>query len=83
MLNDWIGMTAGILTTIAFLPQVMQVLKTKSTDDISLVMYITFIMGIVFWLAYGVLLGAWPVIIANIITFILALVVLVMKLKHG
>lgn len=83
MVIDIIGICAGTLTTAAFVPQVFQVVKTRSTHDISLVMYITFIMGIVFWLAYGVLLGAWPVIIANIITFILALVVLVMKLKHG
>ena len=83
MLNDWIGVIAGTLTTIAFLPQVIQVVKTKSTDDISLVMYVVFITGVAFWLLYGILLGAWPVIIANIVTFILALIVLVMKLRHG
>ena len=83
MLNDSIGIIAGTLTTIAFLPQVIQVLKTKSTEDISLVMYVVFITGVVFWLLYGILLGAWPVIIANIVTFILALIVLVMKLRHG
>lgn len=83
MLNDWIGMIAGTLTTLAFLPQVMQVFKTKSTEDISLVMYVVFITGVAFWLLYGILLGAWPVIIANIVTFILALIVLVMKLRLG
>ncbi|MEO6022049.1 MAG: SemiSWEET transporter [Burkholderiales bacterium] len=83
MVTDIIGMCAGTLTTAAFLPQVFQVIKTRSTQDISLVMYLIFTTGIVFWLAYGLLLGAWPVIIANIITFILALIVLVMKLKHG
>ncbi len=76
-------MIAGTLTTLAFLPQVMQVVKTKSTEDISLVMYIVFITGVAFWLLYGILLGAWPVIIANIVTFILALIVLVMKLRFG
>jgi MtN3 and saliva related transmembrane protein len=83
LLNDSIGIIAGTLTTIAFLPQVIQVLKTKSTEDISLVMYVVFITGVAFWLIYGILLGAWPVIIANIVTFILALIVLVMKLRHG
>jgi MtN3 and saliva related transmembrane protein len=83
LLNDSIGIIAGTLTTIAFLPQVIQVLKTKSTDDISLVMYVVFITGVAFWLLYGILLGAWPVIIANIVTFILALIVLVMKLRNG
>ncbi len=76
-------MIAGTLTTLAFLPQVMQVVKTKSTEAISLVMYIMFITGVAFWLLYGILLGAWPVIIANIVTFVLALIVLVMKLRFG
>jgi MtN3 and saliva related transmembrane protein len=82
LLNDSIGIIAGTLTTIAFLPQVIHVLKTKSTEDISLMMYVVFITGIVFWLIYGILLGAWPVIIANVVTFILALIVLVMKLRY-
>jgi MtN3 and saliva related transmembrane protein len=83
LLNDSIGIIAGSLTTIAFLPQVIRVLKTKSTEDISLVMYIVFTTGVVFWLVYGILLGAWPVIIANVVTFMLALIVLVMKLRYG
>lgn len=83
MLKDWIGVIAGTLTTIAFLPQVFQVLKTKSTQDISLVMYVVFTTGVVFWLIYGILLNAWPVIIANIVTLILAIIVLAMKLRHG
>jgi MtN3 and saliva related transmembrane protein len=83
LFNDWIGMIAGTLTTIAFVPQVTQVLKTKSTEDISLVMYIVFTAGVACWLVYGILLGAWPVIIANVVTFILAVIVLVMKLRHG
>ncbi len=83
MLNDSIGIIDGSLTTIAFLPQVIRVLKTKSTEDISLMMYVVFTSGVVFWLTYGILLGAWPVIIANVVTFILALIVLVMKLRYG
>ncbi len=83
MLNDSIGIIAGSLTTIAFLPQVIHVLKTKSTEDISLGMYVVFTSGVVFWLIYGILLGAWPVIIANVVTFILALIVLVLKLRYG
>jgi len=83
LLNDSIGIIAGSLTTIAFLPQVIHVLKTKSTEDISLGMYVVFTSGVVFWLIYGILLGAWPVIIANVVTFILALIVLVLKLRYG
>ncbi len=83
MLPDIIGSIAATLTTIAFLPQAIQVIKTKSTRDISLVMYLVFAAGVGFWLAYGILLGALPIIIGNIITLILALIVLAMKLKHG
>jgi MtN3 and saliva related transmembrane protein len=83
MLRDWIGVVAGTLTTIAFLPQVLQVIRTKSTQDISLVMYVVFTIGIAFWLAYGIMLDAWPVIIANVVTLILSVIVLAMKLRHG
>lgn len=83
MLIDIVGSVAATLTTIAFLPQAIQVIKTKSTRDISLTMYLVFAAGVAFWLTYGILLGAWPIIIGNIITLVLALIVLVMKLKHG
>ena len=83
MLNDSIGIIAGTLTTLAFLPQVLQVLKTRSTQDISLVMYIVFTTGVGFWLLYGILLGAWPVIISNVVTLVLAMIVLVVKLRNG
>lgn len=83
MITDIIGACAGALTTIAFLPQVLQVIRTKSTHDISLAMYSVFTLGIVFWLVYGFMLGAWPIIVANVVTFVLALIVLVMKLKYG
>lgn len=83
MLTDIIGSIAATLTTIAFLPQAIQVIKTKSTRDISLVMYVVFTAGVAFWLTYGILLGAVPIIIGNVVTLFLALIVLIMKLKHG
>ena len=83
MLIDIIGSIAATLTTIAFLPQAIQVIKTKSTRDISLVMYVVFTAGVAFWLTYGILLGAVPIIIGNVVTLFLALIVLIMKLKHG
>lgn len=82
MLN-WVGSTAATLTTVAFVPQVWQVWRTRHTHDISLGMYATFTCGVAMWLAYGLLLGAWPIIIANSITLLLAGAVLVMKLKFG
>lgn len=83
MLTDIVGSVAATLTTIAFLPQAIQVIKTKSTRDISLTMYLVFTAGVGFWLTYGILLGALPIIIGNVVTLILALIVLVMKIKHG
>ncbi len=80
---DLIGMIAGTLTTIAFVPQVWRVLKTRSTGDISLGMYAVFSSGVAFWLVYGLLLGAWPIIAANTITLALTGTVLLLKLRHG
>jgi MtN3 and saliva related transmembrane protein len=82
-MSDLIGMIAGTLTTIAFLPQVWRVWKTRSTGDISLGMYAVFTTGVVFWLAYGLLLGAWPIIVANSVTLALTGTVLALKLRHG
>ena len=82
-MSDLIGMIAGTLTTIAFVPQVWRVWKTRSTSDISLGMYLVFTTGVVFWLAYGLILGAWPIIVANVVTLALTGTVLALKLRHG
>jgi MtN3 and saliva related transmembrane protein len=82
-MSDLIGMIAGTLTTIAFVPQVWRVWKTRSTKDISLGMYLVFTAGVVFWLAYGLMLGAWPIIVANLVTLALTGTVLGLKLRHG
>ena len=78
-----IGFIAGIGTTIAFIPQVIQSLKTKSTKDINLMMYLIFCTGVFLWLIYGLLIKSYPVIFANGITFILAIIILMIKIKHG
>jgi MtN3 and saliva related transmembrane protein len=80
ILNDWIGGMAATLTTSAFIPQVWQVWRTRHTKDISLGMYIIFICGVLLWLAYGVMLLSWPIIIANALTAVLAGTVLALKL---
>ena len=81
--NDLIGGLAATLTTVSFVPQVWKVWHTKQTADISLAMYGFFTLGVSLWLVYGILLAAWPIIIANSITLLLAGVVLVMKLRFG
>ena len=80
---DWIGSAAATLTTVAFIPQAWKVWRTNHTADISLGMYILFTLGVALWLAYGILLESWPIIIANCATLLLAGSVLAMKIKFG
>lgn len=81
-LIDLIGTVAAILTTISFLPQAWLTFKTKDASGISLGMYCTFTAGVVLWLVYGLMLVAWPIVIANVITLSLAAVILFMKLRY-
>lgn len=81
--TDWIGSAAATLTTTAFIPQAWRVWHPRHTTDISLGMYTLFTLGVTLWLAYGIRLESWPIIIANSITLLLAGTVLVMKLKFG
>jgi len=78
-----IGICAGTLTTLAFLPQALRAWKTRSTADVSLVMFLAMCAGIVLWLIYGLLLSDLPLIIANGVTLGLALAVLAAKLRFG
>ena len=81
-LTDLIGTLAAVLTTISFLPQALHTFRTKDVRGISLGMYSAFTLGVALWLVYGLLLGAWPVVIANVITLVLASTILVMKLRY-
>jgi MtN3 and saliva related transmembrane protein len=80
--TDLIGFAAACLTTAAFVPQALLIWKTKRTESISLGMYSIFTCGVALWLAYGVSIGAWPVIVANAITLALAVFILAMKLRY-
>ncbi|MBD2456842.1 SemiSWEET transporter [Nostoc sp. FACHB-87] len=77
-----LGLVAGALTTIAFLPQMFKIWKSKSAKDVSFVMLITFMSGLLLWLIYGITLQALPIIIANAISFIFNLIILCLKLKY-
>ena len=81
-LVDWIGAAAGLLTTIAFIPQVVKTWRTRSAEDISLFMFILFSTGVLCWLIYGVALKSWPMIVANSVTLVLALSILYLKLRY-
>ncbi|MEO7622989.1 MAG: SemiSWEET transporter [Gallionella sp.] len=80
---DWIGSTAATLTTVAFIPQAWKIFCSRNTTGISLGMYALFTLGVGLWLIYGILLVAWPIIIANSVTLLIAGAVLIMKLKYG
>ena len=81
-LINTIGTIAALISTASFVPQVWHTFKTRDVSGISLGMYSLFTAGVALWLVYGVLMEAWPIIIANIITTSLALMILVMKLRY-
>ena len=78
-LIDLLGFVAGIFTTIAFIPQVLKTWNSKSAEDVSLSMFIFFMLGVSLWCIYGWEIHSTPVIIANIITFLLALSIVILK----
>lgn len=77
-----LGTVAGTLTTIAFVPQVHKTWRTRSGDDISTGMFLLFSTGVLLWLLYGIALNATPIIIANSITLILALTIILLKMHY-
>jgi len=75
-----IGFLAGLLTTLSFVPQVVKAYRTRSTNDLSLVMLVTFSIGLALWVAYGIITGQAPVVVTNVVTFVLVVVLLWVKL---
>src|SRR2546430_785729 len=80
---DLIGVLAGTLSTIAFIPQAWRIWKTRSARDLSLPMYLIFTAGVALWFVYGLMLGAVPIVVCNGLTLVLAGTVLAMKLRFG
>lgn len=79
-LHDAIGYAAAALTTSSFLPQALLTLRTRNVSGISLGMYSAFTAGVALWLAYGIAIGEWPIVIANALTLALAATILVVKI---
>jgi MtN3 and saliva related transmembrane protein len=79
---DLIGYLAATLTTASFIPQALHTFRSKDVSGISLGMYSVFTLGIGLWLIYGLLIQAWPIVIANCITLLLAGAILCMKIKY-
>ena len=78
-----LGVTAGTLTTVAFIPQLAKVLKSRSTGDLSWGMVLTFTIGVFLWLIYGIWIDSLPVILANAVTLLLQLGIVSLKIKYG
>jgi MtN3 and saliva related transmembrane protein len=81
-LIDIIGLLAAFSTTVSFLPQAVKTIRTKNTSGISMSMYAVFTTGTLLWLIYGIMLPSFPVALANGVTFILASIILVYKVKY-
>jgi MtN3 and saliva related transmembrane protein len=77
-----VGLIAACFTTIALLPQLMKVAKTKSTKDISTGMFLLYCGGVLLWFIYGIYLKSTPIILANSLAFVQGLVILALKIKY-
>jgi len=77
-----IGLIAAFCTTLSFLPQALQTIKTKDTSGISLSMYSLFTFGTVLWFIFGIMSTNYPIMIANGITLVLALIILTYKIRY-
>ena len=80
---DIIGTIAAVLTTASFVPQVWLTYKTRDVSGVSLGMYSAFTIGVGLWLVYGLMVGAWPIVVANAVTLTMAIAILVMKLRFS
>jgi MtN3 and saliva related transmembrane protein len=78
-----LGYAGAALTTGAFVPQAIKIIRSRDTRAISLWMYLIFTLGVLFWFCYGVALKSWPIMVANAITFALAAIILALKVRHG
>lgn len=76
-----LGLVAGFLTTIAFVPQVWKIWKTRSAKDVSLPTFLAFALGVALWMAYGIVKQEPPIILWNAVTLVLAAAIVAMKLK--
>ena len=79
----WVSAAAAILTTAAFVPQALHIIRHRETKAISLLMYIAFASGVALWLVFGVLIENWAIIVSNAITLVLTLAIVGMKIRYG
>jgi MtN3 and saliva related transmembrane protein len=82
-MENLVGLLAGVLTTIAFVPQLLKIYATKSGKDVSARMFVIFSVGVALWLAYGILIRSLPMIIANVVTLGLAIAIMGLKIYYA
>ena len=75
-----LGLCAGTLTTLSFVPQVVKCWRSRSADDLSATMLLTFTGGVTLWIIYGIMMGSWPIVVANGTTLLLAFTLIAMKI---
>ena len=80
---EFYGYFAAILTTAAFLPQLIKTLKTKKAEDVSLITLIMFIIGVISWIIYGYSISSLPILIANLTTLVLNILILISKIFYS
>ena len=80
---EWLGYAAAVLTSASFIPQAIMTIRSRDTRGISRDMYIIFTLGVALWLAYGIAIDSLPMILANVVTLVLAGTILGLKLRHG
>ena len=80
---EFFGYFAAVLTTLAFLPQLIKTLKTKKAEDVSLITLIMFLTGVLSWIIYGYKISSTPILLANVVTFILNFLILTFKIFYA
>jgi len=79
---EYVGYLAGVVVAIALMPQIIKSWKTKSTKDISFYWTITYLIGLSLWITYGIGISSWPIITTISIEFLMALSLLILKIKY-
>jgi MtN3 and saliva related transmembrane protein len=79
---EFVGHIAGFFTTVAFIPQVLRVFRTRSSGDLSWAWLLVFVTGLGLWLTYGLILRNWPIILSNLVTLSLCFLLIAMKLRY-
>ena len=81
--TQWFGIAAGVMTAVSMLPQLIKIIKEKKADDVSVLMLMVLIIGLGLWVVYGFLREDWPLIVTNSFSFLLNLVVLMLRIRFS